>query len=112
MVSGFSTMSTYFKWWVLLILSNCIKGKTIIQVTNIINDHTADRLRWDNIGYVYDEKILTPFSAGVKNPLFDCINKLDRDNVVADFGCGTGRLVEILSKKEFKKVCGIDYSEL
>jgi ubiquinone/menaquinone biosynthesis C-methylase UbiE len=71
---------------------------------------TADRLRWDNASCDYDEKILSPFSKGVKNPLFKYIDKLDKDTVVADFGCGTGRLVEILSKKKFKKVCGIDYS--
>lgn len=76
-----------------------------------IRDRTADQLRWDNECYDCDERILSPLSEGVKNPLFDYIDTLDKYTVVADFGCGTGRLVEILSKKKFKKVCGIDYSE-
>lgn len=75
------------------------------------DDRTSDRLRWDDECHDYDGKILTPFSTGVKNPLFDYIDKLDKDNVIADFGCGTGRLVEILSKKNFEKVYGIDYSD-
>lgn len=75
------------------------------------DDPVVDKLIWDNVCYYYDESVLSPLYEGVENPIFDCIDELDKDNIVADFGCGTGRLVEILSKKEFNKVYGIDHSE-
>lgn len=76
------------------------------------DDPAVDKLIWDNVCYYYDENVLSPLSKGVENPIFDYIAGLDKDdNIVADFGCGTGRLVEILSKKEFNKVYGIDHSE-
>jgi len=78
------------------------------------DDPVVDKFIWDNVCYYYDESVLSPLSEEVVNPIFDCIDKIDKlgeDYVVADFGCGTGRLVEILSKKKFKKVYGIDHSE-
>jgi len=78
------------------------------------DDPVVDKLIWDNVCYYYDESVLSPFSDVVDNPIFDRIAELvvelGKDNVVADFGCGTGKLVEILSK-EFNKVYGIDHSE-
>jgi ubiquinone/menaquinone biosynthesis C-methylase UbiE len=48
------------------------------------------------------------------NPLFDYI-KRDRNEmkhkVVADFGCGNGKLVEFLCEEKFENVYGIDYSD-
>lgn len=80
---------------------------------DFFDNHAADRLRWDNAVDDFDETILNPFLTGVNNPLFSFIeNDLDEGKyeVVADFGCGNGKLVEILSKK-FKETWGIDYSD-
>jgi len=80
-----------------------------------LDERKADRLRWSNVVEDYDEKILNPFLPEVINPLFDYIAKDLKEvkyKVVADFGCGNGKLVEILAKEEkFEKVYGIDYSD-
>lgn len=73
----------------------------------------ADRLRWDNAADDFDEAILNPFIEGVTNPLFTYIDEnfeRGKYKVAADLGCGTGKLVGIISEK-FERVLGIDYSD-
>ncbi len=69
----------------------------------------SEKNRWDIEALDYDKKVLSPFLEGVTNPLYSYIKKLDGNKVVADMGCGNGKLVEILASK-FNEVIGIDYS--
>lgn len=80
-----------------------------------LDEREADWLRWCNVVEDYDERILNPLLPGVNNPLCDYIgNNLNeaKQKVVADFGCGTGKLVKFLcEEKKFENVYGIDYSD-
>ena len=67
--------------------------------------------KWDKISENYHDIIISPFQKGVKNPLFNKIERIGgtKDKTVMDAGCGTGELLGVLSSK-FKKVYAIDFS--
>ena len=97
------------------LLPGFVEFVTLNEWRDSLDERKADRLRWSNVVEDYDEKILNPFLPGVSNPLFDYIEKNlneEKYEVVADFGCGNGKLVKILAEnKKFEKVYGIDYSD-
>ena len=66
---------------------------------------------WDSIALNYENNVLSPLSAKVQNPLFGCLNSLERAKYkrVADFGCGPGALLSFLAMP-FEEVVAIDSS--
>ncbi len=67
---------------------------------------------WDRIAPEYFKHIESPFSKGVKNPIYSLVKKageLERKSVL-EIGCGTGTLVPFLSK-HFKSVVATDISK-
>lgn len=65
--------------------------------------------QWDQYAGNYHEFIISPFSEGVKNPLFEDIKSIPKSRVIADLGCGCGPLLPHLAR--FKKVYAVDFSK-
>jgi len=80
-----------------------------------LDEREADLLRWCNVVEDYDERILNPLLPEDNNTLCNYIeNNLNeaKQKVVADFGCGNGKLIKFLcEEKNFENVYGIDYSD-
>src|SRR3989339_1725976 len=70
-----------------------------------------DIKEWNKTAKKYFEEVISPFQEGVKNPIFDNLDKLNvsKDMSVIDIGCGIGNLLPALADK-FSKVVGIDFS--
>jgi SAM-dependent methyltransferase len=67
---------------------------------------------WDRIAPEYFKQIESPFSKGVKNPIFSLVRRvgnLERKSVL-ELGCGTGTLIPFLAKN-FRKVVAVDISK-
>ncbi len=67
---------------------------------------------WDRIARNYHDEVISPFQEGVRNPLPDALRRLPgaRRLDVAEFGCGTGALLPLLSSR-FRCVTAVDFSE-
>jgi ubiquinone/menaquinone biosynthesis C-methylase UbiE len=67
---------------------------------------------WDKIAPDYFEHVESPFSKGVKNPLYKAIKQVpDRKRkTVLEVGCGTGTMLRFLSRN-FKHVVALDISK-
>ena len=89
-----------------------------------LGKYAARWVRWENVVDDFDGKILNPYFKFKDNKrLFDCIgeylkaylNDKEKDKVVvADIGCGNGKLIELLSeneKEKIGKVYGIDFPD-
>ncbi|MBS3074805.1 class I SAM-dependent methyltransferase [Candidatus Pacearchaeota archaeon] len=65
---------------------------------------------WDRAAGKYSDEIVSPFSEGVKNPIYRHLEKIASKNlVVADIGTGIGAILPFLSEK-FGKVLATDIS--
>jgi len=73
----------------------------------------AEVKAWDKTAKIYFEKVVSPFSEGVKNPIYWYLdNKINVDKnkmSVIDIGCGIGNMLPTLAK-QFEKVVGFDFS--
>jgi ubiquinone/menaquinone biosynthesis C-methylase UbiE len=67
---------------------------------------------WDKIAPDYFEHIESPFSKGVKNPLFKAMREIPgrKSKTVLEVGCGTGTMLRFLSRN-FKQVVALDISK-
>ena len=67
---------------------------------------------WDSLAHDYHDIVISPFQAGVKNPLFRKLAgiKAHKSKVIADIGCGRGEIVDKLAKM-FKHVHAMDFSK-
>jgi SAM-dependent methyltransferase len=67
---------------------------------------------WDQIARNYHDEVISPFQEGVKNPLPDALRRLrgTRRLDVAEFGCGIGPLLPLLSSC-FHSVTAVDFSK-
>lgn len=67
---------------------------------------------WDSIAYEYESKVLSPLYSGVKNPVYNFVDKLDSRYYkrVVDLGCGRGKFLSFLSRR-FKDVWGFEWSK-
>ncbi len=67
--------------------------------------------QWDSLADHYHDEIISPYYAGVKNPLFSELKKIKdkKKKSVAEFGCGMLYLGSYLSE-EFKTVHASDFS--
>jgi len=66
---------------------------------------------WDDVAKKYFEHIMSPFEEGVRNPLFEYIDKTEgKHKSVIDIGTGIGNAIPHLAKK-FTHVIAIDISE-
>ena len=65
---------------------------------------------WNRIAEKYFDEIVSPFSEGVKNPIYRYLEKIASKNlVVSDIGTGVGSILSFLSEK-FGKVQAVDMS--
>ncbi|MDD5054074.1 MAG: class I SAM-dependent methyltransferase [Candidatus Nanoarchaeia archaeon] len=67
---------------------------------------------WDKMSSDYFNQINSPFSKGIRNPIFKRLKSIknSKNKSVLEIGCGTGTLIPFLSKN-FKKVVAIDISK-
>ncbi len=66
---------------------------------------------WDGVAKKYFENIMSPFREGVKNPLYDYIDKLEgKDKTLIDIGTGIGNAIPHLAGR-FAHVTAIDISD-
>ncbi|MDP3937048.1 MAG: class I SAM-dependent methyltransferase [Deltaproteobacteria bacterium] len=67
---------------------------------------------WDRIAPQYHSEVISPFQEGVENPLPGALRRLRGAGRLdaAEFGCGTGALLPLLSSR-FRHVTAIDFSE-
>lgn len=66
---------------------------------------------WDKVAKKYFENIISPFQEGVKNPLYEYIDRFEgRDKSVIDIGTGIGNAVPHLAGR-FSRVAALDFSE-
>lgn len=67
---------------------------------------------WDQVAINYKEEVISPIYHSIYSPLEKELKQIKNktNKTVADFGCGTGPLLPLLSK-EFKTVHAVDYSK-
>ncbi len=72
---------------------------------------------WDLISEIWDElpvtspgKKIEKFHKSEEKFILNFIKKHNKNPLVLDLGCGTGRVLSILHKNNFNKLCGIDIS--
>ncbi len=66
---------------------------------------------WDSVAKEYFEHIMSPFQEGVKNPLYEYIDKLEgTDKTAIDIGTGIGNAIPHLAGR-FSKVTAVDISD-
>ncbi len=66
---------------------------------------------WDSVAKKYFENIMSPFQEGVKNPLYDYIDKFEgKDKSAIDIGTGIGNAIPHLAGR-FAHVTAIDISD-
>ena len=70
-----------------------------------------NRNDWDRVVASYDTAIASPFSPGVKNPLYAELRKIPnkKKKTILDLGCGRGVLLPFLAQ-QFKTVHALDFS--
>jgi ubiquinone/menaquinone biosynthesis C-methylase UbiE len=66
---------------------------------------------WDKIAPEYFDNIESPFTKGVRNPIYRLLNEIEGHNKksVLEVGCGTGTMIPFLSRN-FDHVIAIDIS--
>jgi len=70
-----------------------------------------DAKQWDRIAGCYHAEIVSPFTKGIVNPIFEHLDRIkSSEKIVADLGTGTGPLLGFLSER-FKEVHAIDFSQ-
>jgi len=65
---------------------------------------------WDNYAKEYHSHIVSPFQEDVKNPIFKDLDKVTKNQIVADIGTGQGDFIPFLAEN-FKFVFAIDFSK-
>lgn len=67
---------------------------------------------WDHLATRYHREVISPFQKGVENPLPATLKRIRgaRQMRAAEFGCGTGALLPLLSSR-FGHVTAIDFSK-
>lgn len=70
-----------------------------------------DAAYWDRLAHTYDHRVLNAWEADRRGILKRTVRKhANPKNHAADFGCGTGHALPLLSKS-FRRVHGYDYSK-
>lgn len=89
------------------------RSAKVVPELNLPTNRDDQALAWSESAAKYDEEFLDPFRDHVENPLLRMIEAIDPAQAaqmhVADLGCGTGPLLQVLIDK-FQQVYALDFA--